>query len=283
RLLLLLQSFTGYTEVIGSEGGLPPARGMGPCMSIGLAVRKYWSSMLKLGTLYQQAKSSARGNVSVSADSETARDVSSCLSSSRLQSAPSRSQRSTLTPTPRESKPCIARDIRTVGSQTLESALVPCDACATVQASLREVSDAIIQVCSGQNLPCSLSKIREMLPSRGILSPTEMRYWASEESKDLTRIGKHLSELTQVIGPLRSQLEGARVENETLQGNIESCKVQLQAEKEEQQRQGRESERRLQEKGQQSQEMVNKLERDKDELRKGAAVLEERVSILKEE
>ncbi|KAM7144603.1 coiled-coil domain-containing protein 157 [Macrochelys suwanniensis] len=54
RLLLLLQSFTGYVENLINEQGVPPSRAVGPCMSIGLAVRKYWNSMLKLGVLHQQ-------------------------------------------------------------------------------------------------------------------------------------------------------------------------------------------------------------------------------------
>ncbi|KAM4708948.1 coiled-coil domain-containing protein 157 [Discoglossus pictus] len=279
RLLLLLQSFTGYTELISSKGGFPQARGLGPSMSIGLAVRKYWNSMLKLGSAYQQTTTSARGNSNVTLDGETARESSSF----RLPPASSQSQSSSVVSFARESQFGAAQDTRTIGSQTLESALVPCDACATAQCSLKEVSNAIISVCNNQNLPCSLTKIKDVLPSGAILSPTEMRYWASEESKDLARISKHLSELTQTISPLRNQLEAVRVENERLQKNMEMCKKQLNSEREEQQRLVKESERRLQENGQQSQEVVNKLERDKEELRKGTAVLEERVSMLKKD
>ncbi|XP_018410998.1 PREDICTED: coiled-coil domain-containing protein 157 [Nanorana parkeri] len=286
RLLLLLQSFDIYTEVINNEGRFTPALSPGPSMSIGLTVRKYWRSMVKLGTVFQKPQSGKRvsiqDNVIMTNKNETSKDPSH-LSSSRLQTAPSHLQSHGISSTPRESKPETVKDTRNVGSQTLESALVPCDACAIAQSSLKEVTDAIVSVCKSQNLPTSLTKIQEVLPPGGILSPNEMRYWASEESKDLARIAKHLSELTQLIQPLRNQLEATKVENERLQENMESWENQLQAQREEMQRQAKDNERKLQEKGQQSQEVMDRLERDKEELRKGSVVLEERVSILKEE
>ncbi|XP_053324533.1 coiled-coil domain-containing protein 157 [Spea bombifrons] len=282
RLLLLLQSFTVYTEVISSDGGLPPARDLGSSMSIGLAVRKYWSSVLKLGSGYQQLKSVDK-NVIQAKEKETTKEASQYPPSSRLQSTPMSSQRRNVIPSLTESQTCVAWDTRTIGCQTLESSLVPCDACDIAQSSLREVSEAIISVCLDQNLPCSLTKIQEILHPGRNLSPTEMRYWASEESKDLARINKHLSELMKMIIPLKNQVEAARVENDRLQQNIESGKKAMQAHKEELQMQAKESERRLHEKAQQSQKVLNKMEKDKEELRRGTAVLEERVSILKEE
>ncbi|XP_073410919.1 coiled-coil domain-containing protein 157 isoform X2 [Dendrobates tinctorius] len=268
RLLLLLQSFEVYTELVRSDGSFTPTQDPGPSMSIGLTVRKYWNNMLKLGTLYQKA---------------SPRTPKERFSSQKAQSALTHAEISHPPFTPQESDVSVAKDTCTIGSQTLESALVPCDACAIVQSSLKEVSDAIVGVCTSQNLPSSLIKIQEVLPPEGILSPSEMRYWASEESKDLVRIGKHLSELTQLIQPLRNQCEAAKVENQRLQQNVEEYKNQLKLQNEELQRQASVHEKKLQEKGQQNQDVVDRLERDKDELRKGSAVLEERVSILKDE
>lgn len=54
RLLLLLQSCASYLENLSSEQTVPPARAVGPCMSVGLTVQRFWSSLLKLGMLYQQ-------------------------------------------------------------------------------------------------------------------------------------------------------------------------------------------------------------------------------------
>ncbi|XP_069820233.1 coiled-coil domain-containing protein 157 isoform X2 [Dendropsophus ebraccatus] len=282
RLLLLLQSFELYTESISSDGSFIPPRDPGPSMSIGLTVRKYWSNLLKLGTLYRKGKSSSPENVIKIMEPKTPKERS-CPSSRRAQSVLSCTESRHLTFAPQESNLYIAKDTCTVGSQTLESALVPCDACAIAQSSLKEVSDTIVSVCKSQNLPSSLIKIQEVLPPEGIMSPSEMRYLASEESKDLVRISKHLTELTQLIQPLRNQCEAAKVENQRLQQNIEDYKNQLKLQRDELQRQVIEHENKLQEKGQQNQSVVDRLERDKDELRKGSAVLEERVSILKEE
>lgn len=54
RLLLLLQSCASYLETLSSKQTVPPARAVGPCMSVGLTVRRFWNSLLKLGMLYQQ-------------------------------------------------------------------------------------------------------------------------------------------------------------------------------------------------------------------------------------
>lgn len=62
RLLLLLQSCTSYVENIGSEQTVPPAGAAGPCMSVGLTVRRFWNSLLRLGTFNQQAVPQERAN-----------------------------------------------------------------------------------------------------------------------------------------------------------------------------------------------------------------------------
>lgn len=54
RLLLLLQTFTGYAEELLSDRAVPPTRALAPGMSAGLTVRRYWCCMLKLGAFYQQ-------------------------------------------------------------------------------------------------------------------------------------------------------------------------------------------------------------------------------------
>ncbi|XP_068937861.1 coiled-coil domain-containing protein 157 isoform X1 [Petaurus breviceps papuanus] len=60
RLLLLLQSFTSYTDNITSNELIPIPREVGPCMSIGLTVRRYWTSTLRLGELYRQSLTKVR-------------------------------------------------------------------------------------------------------------------------------------------------------------------------------------------------------------------------------
>lgn len=54
RLLLLLQSCASYLENLGVEQMVPPARASRPCMSVGLTVRRFWNSLLRLVMLIQQ-------------------------------------------------------------------------------------------------------------------------------------------------------------------------------------------------------------------------------------
>ncbi|XP_069475409.1 coiled-coil domain-containing protein 157 isoform X2 [Ambystoma mexicanum] len=305
RLLLLLQSFAGYTETLTTEQAVPPSRVLGPSMSIGLAARKYWSSILKLGTLYQQATSEKRSahettlalQATVQAatlENEKQKRSQSQMSSAKANSArsicsQSRSFATSGTLGTQDSCPVntyIAKDSRTIGCQTFEASLVPCDACASAQASLHEVNNTIIGVCNSQNLPSSLCKFQEVIHDtvgNKLLSAMEMRYWASEQSKDLSRINKHISELMQLVNPLKIQLEASEKEKQEMKERIDGFDRVLQREKEEQQWQMKVSVQRMEENTKENLKIVNKLEKDKDELRKGAAVLEERVSILKEE
>ncbi|XP_075372082.1 coiled-coil domain-containing protein 157 isoform X7 [Mycteria americana] len=69
RLLLLLQSFTGYAENLLSERAVPPARAVGPCMSAGLTARRrrlagrrspHCNPLPRLGNLRRSAGNAAR-------------------------------------------------------------------------------------------------------------------------------------------------------------------------------------------------------------------------------
>ncbi|KAM9194076.1 coiled-coil domain-containing protein 157 isoform 2-T2 [Dugong dugon] len=62
RLLLLLQSCGSYLDNLGSEQTMPPAQAMGPCMSVGLTVRRFWNSLLRVSMLYQQVAPQKRAN-----------------------------------------------------------------------------------------------------------------------------------------------------------------------------------------------------------------------------
>ncbi|XP_012918954.1 coiled-coil domain-containing protein 157 isoform X2 [Mustela putorius furo] len=152
RLLLLLQSCTSYLENLSSEQTVPATRAVGPCMSVGLTVRRFWNSLLRLRMIYQQAAPQKRVNQGENltskptAKGEPARSPE--LVTAKFLKPPS--------PTPRLSQTCqepeslpirvfpqcpasTAKNSRSIHSQTVETALVPCDACTSVQSSLREL------------------------------------------------------------------------------------------------------------------------------------------------
>ncbi|XP_032085065.1 coiled-coil domain-containing protein 157 isoform X2 [Thamnophis elegans] len=300
RLLLLLQSFTGYTENLISEEAVPPSRPVGPSMSIGLTVRKYWNSMLKMGALYQQ----------LVAEKKYTKDASNLKNSfrvakaerERLKSGSSESdvtlpifQSSPLTssagsrlldhPFSARSDPSVNVVGRSVHSQTIESALVPCDACESTQASLQEVGKAIIDLCGTLNISSSLGKFLKMVEERlggKLLTAMDVGYWATEQSKDLSRVNKHIQMLMGLINPLKGELEEFEKQKNELKKQLESLDGSLQKEKEAKRQQREETEQLLQKKERESQQLMAKLQKAKEDLGNRAVSLEMSLSTLKE-
>ncbi|MBN3310980.1 CC157 protein, partial [Amia calva] len=283
RLLLLLQSFNSYTEVLkGGQWSGSHSGTAGPSVSIGLVVKRCWNNLLKLGTLHkltlQEGKHQGastlkpadelvisrdeRSGSAASIKSAKSSDVSWPLSSPQNSSQLS-SGHSLLT---------IARDIRTMGCQTLESSLVPCDACVCSQASLREVSDTLIAVCQNQNLPSSLSRFREVMDgtlAEGHLSASDLTYWATEQSKDLARLNKHLAELLGTVQPLKESLAASEAQQGDLRGQLKRAEDILMHERGEHQKRLRELELSLEEAKAKYIEAVSKLQGEQEMLRKG--------------
>ncbi|KAM6122261.1 LOW QUALITY PROTEIN: coiled-coil domain-containing protein 157-like [Pterocles gutturalis] len=305
RLLLLLQTFTGYAENLLSKA-VPPARAAGPSMSAGLTARRYWSSMLQLGTCYQQLlaeKKACRKEIPTLQAAPQAPKLKQRLK----HLLPGLEPRTSLQ-VPRAASPhpssCVrvpdgdvrrsslpralcspAESSRSVPMQTTGPSLGPCTTCASAQASLRQVGRAITSICRSQNIPSALSHFQETVEDttgRRTLSATHMSSWASEQSKDLSRISKHLHGLLQQVTPLKAQLEEAQKEKDELQKQVEDLSRLLQEEKETE-RQRKEAVQSLKRKNKEHSEAVARLERDKDDLRRGAALLEERLSAIKQE
>ncbi|GAB0196756.1 coiled-coil domain-containing protein 157 [Grus japonensis] len=293
RLLLLLQSFTGYAENLLSEQAIPPAQAVGPCMSAGLTARRYWSSMLKLGAFYQQLlaeKAACRKEIPTLQSAPQAGKPKECLkrcspAALELRTSTEIAQAVSLHPlsgvrvpdgnTSHSSLPraaCgTAESSRSIPTQTTGSSPGPCDTCASAQVSLREVGKAITNICQSQNIPSALSRFQEMVEeSRGrrTLSAMDVSYWASEQSKDLSRISKHLHMLLQQVDPLKSELEESEKQKDELRKQIEAFSRLLQAERETQAQQRKEAEQNLQVKNKEYMEAVARLERDKDDLRR---------------
>uniref|UniRef100_A0A8U8B6C1 Uncharacterized protein n=1 Tax=Geospiza parvula TaxID=87175 RepID=A0A8U8B6C1_GEOPR len=268
RLLLLLQSFTGYAEAVLSGRALPPPRGPGPGMSAGLTARTFWSSMLKLGALCQQLRDQV---------GKYQKEHLKCISPEVVEpgTASEAAQPTSVCPNlsvqPRAG-PSVALSTRSVPTQTPGSPLASCDTCSSAQASLHEVGRAITSICQSQNIPSALSKFQEVLEDgagRRNLSATDMSYWASEQSKDLSRINKHLQGLLQQLNPVRAELEDMGKQKDKLQKQVEDFSRKLQAEKNTQAEQQKAAEQSLKAKEKEHSEAVARLEQDKDDLRRG--------------
>nr|XP_012619352.1 coiled-coil domain-containing protein 157 isoform X2 [Microcebus murinus] len=203
RLLLLLQSCASYLETLGSEQMMPSAQAVGPCMSVGLTVRRFWNSLLRLGMLYQQAAPQQRENQGETPTSKPTAKGKPARSPERMTTkfikAPSPMPR--LPQTCQEPEtipvrlslqcPATAENTTSVHCQTIETALVPCDACTSVQGSLQEVGKVVISLCQSQNLPSSLGQFQQLVQDSMGLRPlpaATVGHWAAEQSKDLARL-----------------------------------------------------------------------------------------------
>ncbi|NXJ26759.1 CC157 protein, partial [Dicrurus megarhynchus] len=312
RLLLLLQSFTGYAEVVLSGRAVPPARGLGPCMSAGLTARTFWSTMLRLGAFCQQLRDEEKDCRQETPTQQSTpspaphagkpeKEHLKCSLPDVLESgtAPEAAQSNSVCPCPSvhvlgssgssqaRAGPSPAPSTHSVPTQTSGSPLGSCDTCSSAQASLHEVGRAITSICQSQNIPSALSKFQEVLEDstgRRNLSATDMSYWASEQSKDLSRISKHLQGLLQQVNPVKAELEEMAKQKEKLQKQVHdfSRKLQkqvedfsrkLQVEKDIQAEQQRKAEQSLKAKDKEHSEAVARLERDKDDLRRGTELL----------
>uniref|UniRef100_UPI00398EE36D coiled-coil domain-containing protein 157 isoform X2 n=1 Tax=Pristiophorus japonicus TaxID=55135 RepID=UPI00398EE36D len=305
RLVLLLQSFTHYADILVKEQSIPIFKSVGPSMSVGLVVKKYWSSMLKLGTFHQQKKLVAEDLSKLQSDlmnSKTEIDrlkncssvtLNSSSSTSSIKSTGTIHSQVSATPmhaalgnAPRNSTSAIATDTRSIGSQTVESALVPCDACARTQATLKKVSNSIVTICHNQNIPSALSRFQEVVKETlgdGMMTATDVAYWASEQNKDLVRISKHLTELMNCINPLKAELQATAEQQSQMKKKIDNFNKELEKEKEQQLLKIKEFDNQMEMMNRSNSETVAKLESDKEMLRKGSATLQERLSIVKEE
>ncbi|KAK7834376.1 hypothetical protein U0070_017562 [Myodes glareolus] len=309
RLLLLLQSCASYLENLSLDQMMPPARVAGPCMSVGLTVRRFWNNLLRLGMLYQQAvpqKRANQGEIPISkptAKGEPARSPE-CMTAKFIKP-----------PSPVPGLPLICQGLqsipvrvslrgtagttektKSVHSQTIETALVPCDACTSVQGSLWEVGKVVISLCQSQNLPSSLGQFQKLVQDSMGLKPlpaATIGHWAAEQSKDLTCLNKHVRALTQLVGPLRAQLEEAEGQKDGLRKQVGKLEQALRQEKEERQRQTEEAERSLAECERDRQQLitetcdlkakVTKLEGDLKQQQKSTQAMVAKTQQLEEE
>ncbi|NXM74949.1 CC157 protein, partial [Serilophus lunatus] len=296
RLLLLLQSFTGYAEMVLSGRAVPPAQGPGPCMSAGLTARTFWSTMLRLGASCQQLQhqeKDCRKEIPTQTSTPQSAPQAGKAEKEHLQccfqdvlesrTVPEAAQSPSVCPCPSvhalgslgssqpRAGPSLAQGTRSVPTQTSGSPLGSCDTCSSAQASLHEVGRAITSLCQSQNIPSALSKFQEVLEEstgRRSLSATDMSYWASEQSKYLSRINRRLQELLQQVNPMKAELEEMGKQKEELRKQVQDFAQKLQVEKEAQVQQQKKAEQSLKAKVKEHSEAVARLEQDKDDLRR---------------
>ncbi|XP_028853019.1 coiled-coil domain-containing protein 157 isoform X2 [Denticeps clupeoides] len=236
-------------------------------VSIGPVVKTYWKNLVLLpGQALQENVSEERRTSSRTSSSfqESSSDVPhrSPTSSGTSVSPHSQSAPLALRDPPRAA---ISSDAHTVGVQTLESSLVPCDACGQVQKALRESSNALVALCRSLGLPCSLqSLLAEMEECVGVgrLTAYDVAQWALQQQRDMRRVDKHLHEVMDTIDPLKENLRLAEKEREELTSRLKRELDRWKMMEEEQ-------ERRVM-------QLKSRLQEEQDHLKRGADVLKSR-------
>ncbi|KAF4070365.1 hypothetical protein AMELA_G00284760 [Ameiurus melas] len=192
RLLLLLQSFNAYTEQMlgGPRAGDCGTAGGSVC--VGLVVKRYWSNLIQFSSQQRQQRmsSACRTEPSSSSSSSSTHADPRISSSTSQRSAPPSSPSHGLHTSP------PPRQCRSVSCQTLDSALVPCDACAGAQATLQDSAHAVASLCQALGLSCSLWNFLQAVEETlqlGRLSACDLALWAREQQRDLGRIQEHVT------------------------------------------------------------------------------------------
>ncbi|KAK3565877.1 hypothetical protein QTP86_019636 [Hemibagrus guttatus] len=282
RLLLLLQSFNAYTEQMlgGQKAGDCGQAGGSVCVSpvcvgpvcVGPVVRRYWKNLIHLTSQQRQQKlsSACRSEMSSRSSSST---------SQRL--APSSSTSCSLQTAPLPSVRC-----RSVSCQTVESALVPCAACAGVQATLQDSARAVASLCQALGLSCSLWSFLQAVEETlqlGRLSACDLTLWAREQQRDLRRLHEHVTHVQEKAESLTHTLQRAEEERDELRAQLDREKESSTREREERKRREEEWERRLQGEKLRRDEELKTQQEEEEELREGAAALEVKISELEGE
>ncbi|NXG80022.1 CC157 protein, partial [Baryphthengus martii] len=297
RLLLLLQSFTGYIELLLSKRDVPPVQTVGPSTSMGLMARRCWANMVKLGASYQELlpekvtcrkeipqlppgpwsgkpEKSLKARLSDLFKLRSPRGVTPSASKFPSLSV-HRGDGDSLGSSLPQAAHSMAESGCSVPTQVAGSPLGLCDTCATAQGSLLQVGHAIASICQSQNIPSALGRLQEegKIGMRRTLSASDISSWALDQGKDLTCINRHLQTLLQQITPLKAALAQAEKEKEELRGQVEDFSRSLQAERESQAQQRKEAERSLALKTEEHSAAIARLEQEKYDLQRGTVLL----------
>ncbi|XP_056320480.1 coiled-coil domain-containing protein 157 [Danio aesculapii] len=281
RLMLLLQSFNVHAELLLEKQqplSLDPNE---TSVSIGPVVKRYWKNLLQLNSQQKQESSCSGKQQQSPSISKAAPNTPTTLktqsaSMSSIHKASSSSPAFTLQHGPSLS----SVSTHTVSCQTVESALVPCEACACVQAVLKENSDAVVSLCQSLGLPCSMQGFLEAVEETqqlGCLSACDISQWASEQRRDMSRVGKHVLEVRETVEPLKKKVKETEMEREKLRKQLSET---VNREKEERRKMDEQWERRMQEVKVKSEEAMRRLKQEQEELKRGVALLEDRNSEL---
>nr|XP_055024152.1 coiled-coil domain-containing protein 157 [Misgurnus anguillicaudatus] len=280
RLMLLLQSFNVHAEqLLGKQRALSSAQNGAP-LSIGPLVKLYWKNLLEFS--HQQVQKSNSNipehspETTPSTSSMKTHQTQSTSMISTNSSTPGSTSNSRRASTVCSSVSCISSSSHTVSCQTSVSKPVSCETCACVHASMKETGEAVISLCQSLGLPCSLKDLLVNMdePMKlGHLSACDVSHWASEQRRDMSRVGKHVLEVRETVEPLKKKLKEIEIERENVRKQLTET---VYREKEQRRRTEEEWERRMKEVKATGEGAVKKLKLEQEELKRGMMLLEDK-------
>ncbi|GLD52699.1 coiled-coil domain-containing protein 157-like protein [Lates japonicus] len=300
RLLLLLQSFSSYVDQLRWSHRREQQKG---CLSVGLVVRNYWSNLVQFASLkgtFKDTKKQTKPKTFDHDETETVSSVSPqmssrsdscrhCLSAWSSTSSFKFLPQNHVPSTPNHNTPCHAKaDSCNVGCQTVESSLIPCDACHRAQSVLRKTGDALVELFQSEGLPSSLQPLLAAVEDTlelGHMTAGDVAQWANEQLRDMRRLAKHLQDVRGTVRPLKDRLAAAEMERERFRSQLEKVRkefkqatekhqatiVQLEFSLRKAQRSMKETEQRLREEQEQLKRETLSLEESNSRLREKVA------------
>ncbi|TKS79063.1 Coiled-coil domain-containing protein 157 [Collichthys lucidus] len=289
RLLLLLQSFNAYVEQISCSHGREQTRQTG-CLSVGLVVRNYWSNLVTFASPKVINKDSKKQTKAF--DCDDTESVSSSPRSDfcrRCLSAPtSASSFNKCLPSssPTNNTPQHPKvHSHNVSCQTIQSSLVPCDACHQVQSTLRKTGDALVELFQSEGLPSSLQPLLVAVEDTldlGHMTAGDVAQWANEQLRDMRRLGKHLEDVRGTVQPLRDRLAVAETERERFRSQLERAQKEFKQEREKHQANSVQLEFSLRKAQRSLKETEQRLQEEQQQFKRETLSLEESNSRLNE-
>ncbi|KAJ8312417.1 hypothetical protein KUTeg_009790 [Tegillarca granosa] len=274
RFLYLIQVLSTFTKQMIAKSGNEIQDSN--YTSIGLTVKQCCSRQIQLQTVVQQTMSD-NNMKKMSEDIEqmtnaTGSQLSLCSHGSHgNQSKPFTGW---LSPSKMEE---ISRDACSKNTQTIETAFVPCEACGMVQRNLRQIGDTIINMCQSQKLPSSLQKFRPLVAETEWLSSIDVARWVSEQSKDISRMNKHLDYLMSTINPLKQELENSEKKCRKLEIRVANFDKDMAREREVQEALQKQFEIKIKNLEDSHRETVSLINQQKDEIFSNKLTLEDQL------
>ncbi|XP_022061355.2 coiled-coil domain-containing protein 157 isoform X2 [Acanthochromis polyacanthus] len=298
RLLLLLQSFSAYVEQLRGRREQTQPKG---CLSVGLVVRSYWSNLVQFATtkeacnyIKKQTKTKTFNDEETKTVSPASSQMSSrsdscrhCLSASSSASTFTFSPQNHLSSSPTHNTPHFPiGDSHNVGCQTIESSLIPCNACHQVQSLLRKTGDALVDLFQSEGLPSSLQPLSAAVADTvelGHMTAGDVAQWANEQLRDMRRLAKHLQDVRGTVQPLKDRLAAAETEQERYRSLLHRLQKEFKEKVEKHQQNTVQLEFSLHKAERSMKETEQRLQKEHQQLMRETLSLEERNSKLQEE